>query len=188
MASMSRLILVTGGSRSGKSGFGQNLAESLPGARAFVATCPVIDAEMNERIRRHQEERSGRGWITIEEPLDLPSALDRARRQPVVLVDCLTLWINNAMYAAEQQGAEVTETDIARRARAVIDAARAHGGTIIFITNEVGMGLVPESPLGRRFRDLAGRSNQIFGSACDEVHLAVCGQILQIKPNPSLTI
>jgi len=182
---MSRLILVTGGSRSGKSAFGQTLAESLPGPRAFVATCPVIDPEMNERIRRHREARAGRGWETLEEPLELAEAFRRAAGHAVVLVDCLTLWINNAMYAAEQTGAELSEDDIARRARAVLDAARAHGGTVLFITNEVGMGIVPESPLGRQFRDLAGRANQVFGHGCDEVYLAVCGQILQIKPNPS---
>jgi adenosylcobinamide kinase / adenosylcobinamide-phosphate guanylyltransferase len=179
---MGKLVLVTGGSRSGKSAFGQRWAEALPGSRVFVATCPLIDAEMNERIRRHQEARADAGWSTIEEPLDLAAALARASRHAVVLVDCLTLWINNVVYEAEQRGLDITEDDISQRSRAVIEAARQHGGTVIFITNEVGMGVVPESPLGRRFRDVAGRANQIFGAACDEVHLAVCGQILKIKP------
>ncbi|MDD5350890.1 MAG: bifunctional adenosylcobinamide kinase/adenosylcobinamide-phosphate guanylyltransferase [Chthoniobacteraceae bacterium] len=182
---MSKLILVTGGSRSGKSAFAQTMAEALPGPRAFVATCPVIDPEMGDRIRRHQEARAGRDWRTVEEPLDLAAAFRRARGEPVVLVDCLTLWINNVLYEAEQRSALVSEADIAERCGPVIRAARAHGGTILFVTNEVGLGLVPETPLGRRFRDLAGRANQILGAACDEVFLVVCGQPLRIKPQHS---
>ena len=179
---MSKLILVTGGSRGGKSAFAQGMAEVLPGPRVFVATCPVIDPEMGERIRRHQEARSARDWQTLEEPIDLAAVLCRAKGQPVVLVDCLTLWVNNVMYEAEQQGDVVSEAEIATRCEPVLEAARAHGGTVIFVTNEVGMGLVPESPLGRRFRDLAGRVNQIIAAACDEVFLVVCGQPLKIKP------
>ena len=179
---MSKIILVTGGSRSGKSAFAQQLAEALPGPRAFVATCPVIDPEMNERIRRHQEARSLRAWQTFEEPCDLAAALLRAKDQRVVLVDCLTLWVNNVMYEAGQQEATVSEADIAARCVPILDAARHHGGTVLFVSNEVGMGLVPETPLGRRFRDLAGRVNQTVAAACDEVFLVVCGQPLKIKP------
>ena len=101
---MSKIILITGGSRSGKSAFAQRLAEALPGPRAFVATCPVIDPEMNDRIRRHQEARSLAEWQTFEEPLDLAAACRGAAALPVILVDCLTLWVNNVMYAAAQQG------------------------------------------------------------------------------------
>jgi adenosylcobinamide kinase/adenosylcobinamide-phosphate guanylyltransferase len=182
---VSKLVLVTGGSRSGKSAFAQAMAEALPGPRAFVATCPVIDAEMDDRIRRHREARSGRDWWTIEEPLDLAAAFCRAQGEPVVLVDCITLWINNLLYEAGRQGVDVTESAVAERCQPVIRAARAHGGTVIFVTNEVGMGLVPETPLGRRYRDLAGRANQVLGAACDEVFLVVCGQPLRIKPQPT---
>ena len=184
---MSKLILVTGGGRSGKSAYAQRLAEEQSGPRAFVATCPVIDAEMSDRVRLHQLARSEREWQTIEEPLDLASAICSAQDHLVVLVDCLTLWVNNILYAAEQQSAALSEPDIALRCQPVLEAARAHGGTIIFVTNEVGLGLVPETPLGRRFRDLAGRVNQIVASACDEVVFVVCGQPLKIKPaNPSI--
>ena len=179
---MSKIILVTGGSRSGKSAFAQRMAEALPGPRAFVATCPVIDPEMSERIRRHQKARSLHDWQTLEEPLDLAAAFQRAKDHPVVLVDCLTLWVNNVMYEAEQQGKTVSETEIAACCQPVLEAARKHGGTLIFVTNEVGMSLVPETPLGRRFRDLAGRVSQIIAAACDEVFLVVCGQPLKIKP------
>ena len=178
---MSKLILVTGGSRGGKSAYAQRLAEALAGPRAFVATCPVIDEEMRERVRCHQLARSSCDWRTIEEPLDLAAAFRAAQEQPVVLVDCLTLWVNNVLYEAEQQNKTVSEADIARRCKPVIAAAREHGGSVIFVTNEVGMGLVPETTLGRRFRDLAGRVNQIIATACDEVFLVVCGQPLQIK-------
>jgi len=187
---MNKIILVTGGSRGGKSAFAQRLAEALPGPRTFVATCPVVDAEMCERIRLHQAARSARDWRTLEEPLDLAAAFCDAGEQPVVLVDCLTLWVNNVMYEAEQQGETVSEADIEGRFKPILEAARKHGGTVIFVTNEVGMGLVPETPLGRRFRDLAGRANQIVAAACDEVFLVVCGQPLKIKPqtNPSKPI
>ncbi|MCX6966835.1 MAG: bifunctional adenosylcobinamide kinase/adenosylcobinamide-phosphate guanylyltransferase [Verrucomicrobia bacterium] len=176
------MILVTGGSRSGKSAFAQKMAEALPGPRAFLATCPAIDPEMGERIRRHQEARNLCDWQTIEEPLDLAAALCRAKDQPVVLVDCLTLWVNNVLYEAEQQGNTVSEAEVAGCCGPILQAARSHGGTILFVTNEVGMGLVPETPLGRRFRDLAGRVNQTIAAACDELFLVVCGQPLQIKP------
>ena len=179
---MSKIVLVTGGSRSGKSAFAQKWAEALPGPRVFVATCPVIDLEMNERIRRHQEARSLRDWQTFEEPLDLADALRRAQDQPVVLIDCLTLWVNNVMYEAGQQGRVVSEAEIADRCGPILEAALQHDGTVLFVTNEVGLGLVPETPLGRCFRDLAGRVNQTIAAVCDEVFLVVCGQPLKIKP------
>ena len=184
---MDKLILVTGGSRSGKSAFAQKMAEALPGPRAFLATCPVIDGEMNDRIRRHQEARSSRDWQTIEAPMDLAAGLRSAEGKPVVVVDCLTLWVNNVIYEAGQQGKGVSEAEIADRCAPVLEAARAHVGTVIFVTNEVGMGLVPETPLGRCFRDLAGRVNQTIAEACDEVFLVVCGQPLQIKPQNKST-
>ena len=179
---MARCILVTGGSRSGKSLFAQRLAESLSGPRAFVATCPVIDDEMRERVREHQESRYQSDWQTIEEPLNLAAALELARHCPVVLVDCLTLWVNNVMHEAGQRGESVSESQMAQRCKEVLVGCRAHLGTIIFVTNEVGMGIVPENELSRRFRDLAGRTNQTMAAACDEVILVVCGQALKIKP------
>ena len=179
---MSKILLVTGGSRSGKSAFAQKMAEALPGPRVFLATCPVIDPEMGARILRHQQARCSHDWQTLEEPLDLAAALQRAKNQPVVLVDCLTLWVNNVMYEAGQRGQTVSESEMASRCQPVLEAARNHGGTVIFVTNEVGMSLVPETPLGRRFRDLAGRVSQIIAAESDEVFLVVCGQPLKIKP------
>ena len=101
---MKGIHLITGGSRSGKSAYAQMLAEALPGPRAYVATCPIIDAETAERVKRHQEARGAAAWETIEEPIDLAGAIGRAVAYRVLLVDCLTLWINNLLYDAEQRG------------------------------------------------------------------------------------
>jgi len=179
---MSKAILVTGGSRSGKSSFAQKLAESLPAPRAYIATAPVIDEEMRERIRKHQLARRRKDWNTIEAPLELAEALRSAKDHPVVLIDCLTLWINNLMFEAEKRGKELSEATVARRCKELLQACKEHPGTIIFVTNEVGMSIVPENKLARRFRDLAGRANQVIANGCDEVMLVVCGQTLRIKP------
>lgn len=172
---MGRLVLVTGGSRSGKSGYAQHRAEETPGSRLFVATCPVMDAEMAQRVRRHREAREGKGWITLEEPVDLEGALDRAQDRQIVLVDCLTLWVNNLMYHAEQAHRDLDEPQMADRAAALAAVCKRHPGTVLLVTNEVGWGIIPENALARRFRDLAGRCNQVIASAADEVVLVVCG-------------
>ena len=179
---MSKCILITGGSRSGKSMFAQKLAEANRGPRAYIATAPIIDEEMRVRIRKHQLSRSKREWTTLEAPVDLCSAIQEAKNFPVVLIDCLTLWVNNVMFEAEQHSKKISESTIARRCKEVLQAADEHPGTIIFVTNEVGMSIVPENQLARQFRDLAGRANQVIAAACEEVILVVCGQALKIKP------
>jgi len=178
---MGRVILVTGGSRSGKSAYARKLAESLSGSRAFVATAEITDDEMRERIRRHRRARSRRRWHTIEEPLDLVRVLNDARRFDVVLVDCLTLWINNLMYEAGKRRRQVTEEEIEKLCARLLKAASAHHGTVIFTTNEVGMGIVPENALARRYRDLVGRCNQIIAAEADVVTLVACGIPLRLK-------
>ena len=112
---MKGIHLITGGSRSGKSAYAQMLAEALPGPRAYVATCPIIDAETAERVKRHQEARGAAAWETIEEPVDLAGAIGRAAAYRVLLIDCLTLWINNLLYDAEQRGESFTEETTALR-------------------------------------------------------------------------
>lgn len=178
---MSRLVLTTGGCRSGKSAHAQTLAETLPGPRAYLATCPVIDDEMRRRVDAHRRDREGRGWTTVEESLDLAGAIRRAEGHPVILVDCLTLWLNNLAYEAELAGISLTEDAVAARAAEVAHAARQHGGTVVFVTNEVGMGIVPDNRSARHFRDLAGRVNQTLAAACDEVVLLVSGIPISIK-------
>lgn len=178
---MGKIILVTGGSRSGKSRYAQEAAEALPGPRVFIATCPVIDNEMQRRIRKHQDARRGRGWQTIEEPLDIESAVRKAHRFDGVVVDCLTLWINNLMYEAEHAGNKISEEDIAVRCRGLLAACEAHPGTILFVTNEIGMGIIPENPMARLYRDLAGSCNQIMARASHRLVLLISGQPLELK-------
>ncbi len=176
-----RLIYISGGCRSGKSAYAQKLAESLPGRRAYLATCPHIDKEMDTRISRHQQERAGRGWETIEEPLALDHALLKVLDVDVILIDCLTLWVNNLLYVAEQQQQELTEADIEPQCQNFLNACRQGLRTIIVVSNEVGMGLVPEDPLSRRYRDLIGRCNQLVARAADEAIFMVSGLPLRFK-------
>jgi adenosylcobinamide kinase/adenosylcobinamide-phosphate guanylyltransferase len=178
---MSRMILITGGARSGKSAYAQNLAEALRGPRAFVATCPVTDAEMAERVERHRQARAANAWRTREEPIDLPDALAQTADCPTVLVDCLTLWINNLMYRAAEHGRAVSEDDVRLRCRALIEAVQRHRGTVIFVSGEVGLGIVPENPEARLFRDLLGRCNQLLATEADQVTFVACGLPLHLK-------
>jgi adenosylcobinamide kinase/adenosylcobinamide-phosphate guanylyltransferase len=178
---MAHVILITGGARSGKSEYARQIAEAMAGPRVFVATCTALDAEMAERIKKHQEARSGGAWRTVEEPLDLAGALRRADGYRVLLVDCLTLWINNLMYAAQQLGQSATEEDIEQKCREVLQVCSDLDATVIFVTNEVGMGIVPDNPLSRLYRDRVGRCNQIVAEAADEVILVSCGLPLPLK-------
>ena len=178
---MKGIHLITGGSRSGKSAYAQMLAEALPGPRAYVATCPIIDAETAERVKRHREARGAAAWETIEEPVDLAGAIGRAVAYRVLLVDCLTLWINNLLYDAEKRGESFTEETTVIRCREVIADCRAFPGSVIFVTNEVGMGIIPENEAARRFRDCAGRCNQLIAAAAAEVTLVVSGIPLRLK-------
>jgi adenosylcobinamide kinase / adenosylcobinamide-phosphate guanylyltransferase len=179
---MAEIILVTGGSRSGKSNYAQKLAEAIPGPRAYVATCPVIDPEMAMRVERHRESRRGSEWETIEETVDLAGAIRQSAAYRVLLVDCLTLWVNNLLYEAEGRGDVFTEEAMAISCREVIDACGACPGAVIFVTNELGMGIVPDNETARRFRDCAGRCNQMVAIAAMQVTLIVSGIPLQLKP------
>lgn len=178
---MGRLILVTGGARSGKSAHALRLAEALPAPRAFIATCRPRDEEMRRRAERHRRARAGRGWRTVEEPLDLAGAVRGAADCPAVLADCLTLWVSNLLEDAAAAGRELGEDHAAELCAPLLAAAREHPGAVILVTNEVGLGIVPESALARRFRDLAGRCNQLLAAAADEAVLTVCGLPLALK-------
>lgn len=199
---MAEIVLITGGSRSGKSRHAQELAESVAGRRTFVATCPVLDAEMAERIERHRRAR-GPGWVTLEETVDLPGSLRRAADSDVVVVDCLTLWVNNLLFEEAERrsgkaggadvppeapvrddrgaGAALTEDGVEARCRDVLRACEGLPGTVIFVTNEVGMGIVPDNALSRRFRDLAGRCNQVMAGGADRVVFMVSGIAVTLK-------
>jgi adenosylcobinamide kinase / adenosylcobinamide-phosphate guanylyltransferase len=181
---MGNIILITGGGRSGKSAYAQKLAEALPEPRAFLATCPPIDEEMRDRILKHQDARRQKRWHTIEESLEIAKAIENSYEFPTILADCLTLWINNLLYQAEQNNRGISESEISIECNRLVTACKAHPGTIIFVTNEIGMGLIPENALARLYRDLVGRCNQIIAEASMRVVLLVSGQPIEIKPLP----
>jgi adenosylcobinamide kinase/adenosylcobinamide-phosphate guanylyltransferase len=178
---VARIILITGGTRSGKSEHARKAAEALPGPRAFVATCRATDEEMSQRIKKHQQERLKTDWHTIEAPLELADTLRKAQSFEVLLVDCLTLWISNLMYEAREQEGGLTEEHIAGKAAELLKVCSARQGAVIFVTNEVGSGIVPENSVARLYRDLVGRCNQIIAEGADEVTLVTCGLPLNLK-------
>lgn len=185
----SRIVLVTGGGRSGKSSYAQRLGEALPGPRVYVATAVAFDEELKERVARHQEDRLAGGWsATVEEPVDLARGVRQAPAGPTLLVDCLTMWMGNLMWEAEQIGLTLSEADVAAFATEVAAAARERGGTVVFVTNEVGLGIIPDNPASRLYRDLLGRCNQIMAAEADTVVLMVSGLPLVLKgPDPFAT-
>lgn len=178
---MGTVCLVVGGRRSGKSEYARALAEKATGPRAFVATCPVLDKEMAERIRKHQEQRKRSQWDTIEEPIKLSSVVSNVSNYNVVLVDCLTLWINNLMYEYSKHHLSISEEIVAEKSNELIRACSNHHGKIILVTNETGLGIVPDNEQARLFLDLVGRCNQIVAEEADQVILVICGQPLIIK-------
>lgn len=166
-----------GGARSGKSAFALTHARRLGARRALLATAEPLDDEMRARIARHREER-GDAFITIEEPRDLPGALGRLERFDVVVVDCLTLWLSNLLVAGMAVGS------IHEQIEALVAVLAAQRFRAVLVTNEVGMGIVPETPLGRVFRDLAGATHQRLAAVADEIYLAVLGVVLRVHPGP----
>ncbi len=185
---MAKIILVTGGARSGKSGYAQQLAEGLAGPRTYVATCPAAlagpenDFEMADRIRRHRRDRQATGWETVEETVALAGVLSGLVDRQVILVDCLTLWVNNLIHRAGVEN--ISEDDIAEAAGELVRVCGRRPGTVILVTNEVGWGVVPDNHLARCFRDLAGRCNQVIALAADQVVMVVCGIATTLKGEP----
>ncbi|WP_456387459.1 bifunctional adenosylcobinamide kinase/adenosylcobinamide-phosphate guanylyltransferase [Desulfolithobacter sp.] len=178
---MGHVILISGGCRSGKSAFAQQLAEETGDQLIFLATSPPLDQEMQERIRLHREERAHRGWQTVEEQIHLARAIGHSPPQATILLDCLTLWINNMLYLSEKRGILVDEKSVKDRAEELLSTCRERPGTVIMVTNEVGLGIVPENRLARRYRDLVGRCNQCVGRQADQVYLVSCGVPLKLK-------
>jgi adenosylcobinamide kinase/adenosylcobinamide-phosphate guanylyltransferase len=165
------LALVLGGARSGKSRHAEALVTALPPPWLYIATGEPRDNEMAARIAEHRARRSA-PWQTVEAPRDLAGALTAAPAGAAVLIDCLTLWLTNVMLA----GADV-DAEIARLERALFE----RGGATVLVANEVGLGIVPDNALARRFRDAAGRLNQRLAAAADRVVLLVAGIPVKVK-------
>ncbi|MHC2257979.1 adenosylcobinamide kinase/adenosylcobinamide-phosphate guanylyltransferase [Bradyrhizobium embrapense] len=165
------VILITGGARSGKSRRAELRACSFPGHPVYVATAEALDAEMDDRIARHRERRGG-DWIEREVPLDLVEALAETDGGGARLVDCLTLWLSNLLHA---------ERDWSREVARLADALPRQRSPVIMVTNEVGLGIVPDNALARSFRDAAGLMNQSIAGAADEVEFVVAGLPMKLK-------
>lgn len=167
---MARIILVTGGARSGKSAIAERLALGFTGGATYIATAQAFDGEMATRIADHRARR-GPEWRDVEAPLDLAGALAQSDGAPC-LVDCLTLWLTNVMLADRDWRDEST---------GLLAALAARTAPVVLVTNEVGGGIVPENALARAFRDRAGLLNQQVAGMADEVVLAVCGLPIKVK-------
>ncbi|MBA5776446.1 bifunctional adenosylcobinamide kinase/adenosylcobinamide-phosphate guanylyltransferase [Stappia sp. F7233] len=171
----SHIMLVLGGARSGKSDFAESLVRKSGFAPVYLATGAAFDGEMEERIARHKASR-GEGWLTIEEQRDVAGVLDReSRAERAILIDCLTLWLSNLMFA---------EADIEAETMRLIKALANAKGPVVLVSNEVGGGIVPDNALARRFRDEQGRLNRRVAEAADTVVLVAAGLPLLMKPNP----
>lgn len=177
---MARTILITGGARSGKSVLAEKLALEYPAPLCYLATAQTLDDEMLQRVRLHRERR-GAEWHTLEEPLDLLRALkDSDGRHGVILVDCITLWLSNLLFACESREGDPEELVLSdvRQVAAVLNEMES---AVILVSNEVGMGIVPENRLARLYRDIAGRANQLLAAAVDEVYVVISGIPLRLK-------
>jgi len=173
------LILVTGGSRSGKSRFAQALALQGRAPHVFVATALAVDREMEKRIEAHRRSRPA-SWSLVEEPVRVPEAVARALGTArTAILDCVTIWMSNLVLADESFDESLAQG----AAEQLVQAARGvPGARFIAVTNEVGSGVVPDNALARRFRDCAGRANEVIAREADEVYLLVSGIPLKIKP------
>ncbi len=168
-ASVSSISLILGGARSGKSAYAEKLICALPSPWIYTATAQALDDEMRDRIAHHRARRA-QGWITLETPLHLADAIAAATHP--MLVDCLTLWLTNIMLAGLDVQAERTK---------LLAAAKAAGAPLVFVANEVGLGIVPDNPLAREFRDHAGRLNQEVARIASRVVFMAAGLPMVLK-------
>ena len=175
---MIRHVLVLGGARSGKTAFAESLALRSGSTPVYVATAEVLDGEMRDRVASHQAGRAGQ-FATIEEPLALSTTLIKAARShDVILVDCLTLWITNLLIAGE---------NVSEKVERLSDTLGQLDGTrVILVSNEVGLGIVPDNAMARTFRDLAGSAHQRLADICDDVYFVIAGLPMTLKGEPPI--
>lgn len=164
--------LVLGGARSGKSRYAEKLASDAKLNLVYIATAEIRDKEMIARVKRHQADRKDQ-WKTIEEPIDIASEINKnSTSENVILIDCLTLWLSNLLEK---------ERSISNETKSLINAIKKAKGHLIFVSNEVGQGIVPANPLARTFRDEAGRLNQSIAETVDEVFFITAGLPMTLK-------
>ena len=182
----STIILCSGGARSGKSEFAEQLALSLKGRKAYVATGQAFDDEMKDRIKKHQLRR-GKEWITFEIPLYLHKNWEQIKNvSDVILIDCLTMFTSNHVFAHgdinTQEDANRIESIILEELRLLLqEINNSNDKTVIFVTNEIGLGIVPENKLARHFRDITGRVNREVASAANKMYLTISGVTIELK-------
>ena len=182
----STIILCSGGARSGKSEFAEQLALSLKGRKAYVATGQAFDDEMKDRIKKHQMRR-GKEWITFEIPLHLHKNWEQIKTvSDVILIDCLTMFTSYHVFAHgdinTQEDANRIESIILKELRLLLqEINNSNNKTVIFVTNEIGLGIVPENKLARYFRDITGRVNREVASAANKMYLTISGVTIELK-------
>ena len=183
---MSQFTLITGGARSGKSSFAELLAAHAKRPVIYIATAQIRDEEMALRVKKHQQQRPST-WRLIEEPRNIRDTLIQLKDEDVIiLLDCVTLWLTNLLLAGNLKNDDdlsnnKLEPQILDIVKDVAQLARDIKPQVIFVSNEVGQGIVPEYPLARAYRDLAGRSNQILAHSADQVYMVVAGIPMEIK-------
>lgn len=186
---MGRLVLVTGGARSGKSSYAENIIRELKGEVVYVATSIPFDDEMRDRVKKHRERRP-ESWNTHEGYKNLEAIFEEGKpKYSGILLDCVTIMITNLMFEKSPEGIDnLSQQDINSIEREImleiekfLNAAEKSSAKLVMVTNEVGDGIVPENKLSRIFRDIAGRVNQYIASRCNEVYLVVCGIPVKIK-------
>ena len=175
----SRLIFILGGARSGKSAYALKLAESMAGKRLYIATAQALDKEMGEKIKKHKRER-GSNWVTIEEPIHVADVVRGDKKHDVILLDCITIWLSNLITNSASK-IENQKSKIENYINSLVSACKKTKANIIVVSNEVGLGIVPDNPLARQFRDISGYANQRIAEAADEVYFVVSGIGVKVK-------
>jgi adenosylcobinamide kinase / adenosylcobinamide-phosphate guanylyltransferase len=176
------ITLVTGGARAGKSRYALSLVEGEPSV-TYIATAEALDEEMRSRIARHRAERPA-AWGTLEASIDLAEAVSRAPERDALIVDCLTLWVSNLLLRATEQADGDEPWYPAREVNELVGALGRRRSAVIVVTNEVGLGVVPATPLGRAYRDALGRVNQEMARTAQRVMLLVAGIPVVVKTHP----
>ena len=177
---MAYIVLYTGGCRSGKSELARKYCEKISGEKLFLATAPVLNEEMEERVRKHQAVRDPAIWDTVEEQISIAEIFSRCEHN-VILVDCLTFWIDNIIYKMPA----IKEEDLNPFLEKTFQAMERFDGTIVFVTTEIGLGTLPENARQRKYRDFVGIANRMVARRANKVYFTVSGIPVTIKDHHS---